>query len=247
MLDVHPPHSPTHSWIDFFIHVGTICVGLLIAVGLEQTVELFHHRYQAHRAQEMILAEIDFNRTRISQQLQLFESHESALMKDLAVLRRIRRHTLQPTDQLEYLRLSDRLSDSAWSAARTSGVVDYLPQDEVVAWESIYKSQAAIDAYSVIAKDDLVKATAVLNSADGPQHLTGAQFRAAEMTLASSPSANSSILQNLQPADLLRLAPTQIDELEHGFQVALSQDDQMIRWYVDLDASMDKALSTSKP
>jgi hypothetical protein len=33
MLDVHPPHEAAHTWKDFFIHVGTICVGLLIAIG----------------------------------------------------------------------------------------------------------------------------------------------------------------------------------------------------------------------
>jgi hypothetical protein len=36
MLDVYPPHHPTHTWRDFFIHVATICVGL------EQTVAAIH-------------------------------------------------------------------------------------------------------------------------------------------------------------------------------------------------------------
>ena len=45
MLDVHPPHAPTHTWRDFFIHIATITVGLLIAVGLEQAVEFLHHRH----------------------------------------------------------------------------------------------------------------------------------------------------------------------------------------------------------
>ena len=48
MLDVHPPHSATHTWKDFFIHIATIVIGLLIAVGLEQGVEYMHHRHQAH-------------------------------------------------------------------------------------------------------------------------------------------------------------------------------------------------------
>jgi hypothetical protein len=39
MLDVHPPHQAIHGWRDFFIHIATIVVGLLIAVALEQTVE----------------------------------------------------------------------------------------------------------------------------------------------------------------------------------------------------------------
>ncbi len=39
MLDVHPPHHAANSWRDFFIHIATIVVGLLIAVGLEQAVD----------------------------------------------------------------------------------------------------------------------------------------------------------------------------------------------------------------
>ena len=42
MLDVHPPHNPTHTWRDFFIHIATIVIGLLIAIGLEQSVEAFY-------------------------------------------------------------------------------------------------------------------------------------------------------------------------------------------------------------
>jgi hypothetical protein len=50
MLDVHPPHEAAHSWRDFFIHIATSVVGLLIAIGLEQTVEHFHHRFTAPTA-----------------------------------------------------------------------------------------------------------------------------------------------------------------------------------------------------
>ncbi len=44
MLDVHPAHHAAQSWRDFFIHIATIVIGLLIAIGLEQTVEYVHHR-----------------------------------------------------------------------------------------------------------------------------------------------------------------------------------------------------------
>jgi len=43
MLDIHPPREAAHTWKDFFIHIATICVGLLIAIALEQTVEALHH------------------------------------------------------------------------------------------------------------------------------------------------------------------------------------------------------------
>jgi hypothetical protein len=34
-----PPARATHSWKDLFIHIVTIVIGLIIAAGLEQTVE----------------------------------------------------------------------------------------------------------------------------------------------------------------------------------------------------------------
>ena len=37
-MDVHAPHEPIHTWRDFFIHLITITVGLLIAISLEGMV-----------------------------------------------------------------------------------------------------------------------------------------------------------------------------------------------------------------
>ena len=44
MLDVHAPHESVHGWRDFFVHLATITIGLLIALGLEGCVEWMHHR-----------------------------------------------------------------------------------------------------------------------------------------------------------------------------------------------------------
>src|ERR1700685_1095367 len=54
MLDVHAPHH-ANTWRDFFIHIATICVGLLIAVTLEQTVEAVHH----HQQRKQLLVSLD--------------------------------------------------------------------------------------------------------------------------------------------------------------------------------------------
>ena len=61
MLDVHPPHSPTHTWKDFLIHIATIVIGLLIAIGLEQTVEWFHHRRQVAETHNALHEEREHN------------------------------------------------------------------------------------------------------------------------------------------------------------------------------------------
>ena len=45
MLDVHAPHQTVHTWKDFLIHIAAITIGLLMALGLESTVEWLHHRH----------------------------------------------------------------------------------------------------------------------------------------------------------------------------------------------------------
>jgi hypothetical protein len=54
MLDVHPPHESIHTWKSFFIHIATIVIGLFIAVGIEQTVEMFHHRHVREQLEEQM-------------------------------------------------------------------------------------------------------------------------------------------------------------------------------------------------
>ncbi|HEV7122840.1 MAG TPA: hypothetical protein VGN24_05360, partial [Rhodanobacter sp.] len=48
MFDIHVPEHSTRTWRDFFIHIATIVIGLLIAIGLEQAVEYVHHRHQLY-------------------------------------------------------------------------------------------------------------------------------------------------------------------------------------------------------
>jgi hypothetical protein len=61
MLDVHPAHHAASTWRDFFIHIATIVIGLVIAVGLEQGVEAIHRHHQLHRLQEDVQTECQAN------------------------------------------------------------------------------------------------------------------------------------------------------------------------------------------
>ena len=59
MLDMHAPHQAVHTSKDFFIHIATIVIGLLIAVALEQSVVAFHHRDQRSRLEEEMHAVLE--------------------------------------------------------------------------------------------------------------------------------------------------------------------------------------------
>ena len=63
VLDVHVPHT-THTWKDFWIHLGTITAGLLIAISLEQSVEKLHHLHQRHELEASLRTECEANKER---------------------------------------------------------------------------------------------------------------------------------------------------------------------------------------
>jgi hypothetical protein len=83
MLDVHPPHEAIHTWKAFLIHIVAIAIGLLIAVGLEQTVEFFHHRHQRLQLEEQMHEIFEDNVALLStQRIRLY--NRVALQRDLA-------------------------------------------------------------------------------------------------------------------------------------------------------------------
>jgi hypothetical protein len=73
MLDVHPAHHAATTWRDFFVHIATIVLGLIIAIGLEQTVEFFHHRHQRHHLQEDLHGEAEQNLQIIARDLRMHD------------------------------------------------------------------------------------------------------------------------------------------------------------------------------
>jgi hypothetical protein len=83
MLDVHAPNKTVHTWQDFLIHIAAITIGLLMALGLEATVEWFHHRHQASQALELLRHELDQNRNVIYDTQQNINEAATTIYVDL--------------------------------------------------------------------------------------------------------------------------------------------------------------------
>jgi hypothetical protein len=132
MLDVHPPHSPTHTWRDFLIHIATIVIGLLIAIGLEQSVEILHHRYQRQELQRNLQEDSDQNRDYATADLE-----RGQYIMDWAREQALRVERAGPSGSVSIrpLVLSNGTdiyipNSGIWAAARLNGEVGLLP-----AWE----------------------------------------------------------------------------------------------------------------
>lgn len=141
MIDVHPPHGATHTWRDFLIHMTAICLGLLIAIGLEQSVEYIHHRHERQQLREDL-------RAQAKQQVPLLHENQIVWAESIAWNRAILRagRDVTPSAGFVTFTLPPRkkvglaphvLANGVWTAAKSSGGVALLSRDEIVTWDQI--------------------------------------------------------------------------------------------------------------
>jgi hypothetical protein len=140
MLDVHPPHAPTHTWRDFLIHIATICVGLLIAIGLEQSVEAIHHRrerdalvqemrVEAERNIRLLHTDIDRNIEKAAWNRAILTALQTSSPQDGIVTATL------PTHETFLPQISP--SRAVWSVAKTNGKVALLSEREAEIYDRL--------------------------------------------------------------------------------------------------------------
>lgn len=131
MLEVHPPHQVVHTWKDFFIHIATIAVGLLIAIGLEQTVEYLHHRQQLRNARDQLSIETDGNRDILRENIDSIRTLQADLDRDMTVIREYQSSKTAMKGRLNYSHKIFRPRDAAWLSVKQNGVLALMPYDEI--------------------------------------------------------------------------------------------------------------------
>lgn len=134
MLDVHPVHT-VRGWRDFFVHIATIVVGLLIAVGLEQLVEFVHHSHQLADTRRALRLEREENYKTLTAQTSAWRREVAELQNNLLVLQYLQQHPGTPQEKLPGVLVwrfsSLQFATAVWDAANTSGVVALMPRQEI--------------------------------------------------------------------------------------------------------------------
>jgi len=140
-MDVHPPHAGIHSWKDFWIHLGTITVGLLIAISLEQSVEWLHRVHERHVLQGELREEGNENVRAVQVDIERLQYQRNGMV--------LRRKDVQQMIASEgKLKLPFRVippsgtitlpSESSWDSAKASGKVALLPDNESDVYSFLY-------------------------------------------------------------------------------------------------------------
>lgn len=144
MLDVHAPHESIHTVKDFLIHIAAIVVGLLLAVGLEQTVEHIHLKYQLRDARVALEQERKSNVDSLAAAAQEWRWEMVELQNNLLVLRFVQQHPGAPQTSLPGdLRWEQdpvRFNHAVWDAAQQNGIVRLMPLQESNADQQRYLS-----------------------------------------------------------------------------------------------------------
>jgi hypothetical protein len=126
MLDVHAPHEDVHTWRGFLVHIAAIVIGLLIAVGLEQSVEFFHHRQQRAQLTAALQRDGEANREYIEGDIVKAQGVLDWALGQAAAFERA-----GPSGPLTLRRMPRGYIGSpdagVWPSAKASGVTNLLP------------------------------------------------------------------------------------------------------------------------
>jgi hypothetical protein len=139
-MDVHAPHKPIQSIKEFLVHLLAITIGLLIALGLESTVEWVHHRHLARDARENIYQEYRANQQDVLRQLSALPDEDKHLDEILSVIDSVQHgRSYKPIGGFHWT--SILLRDSAWEAASSTGAIAFMDYDEVKRYSKLYAVQ----------------------------------------------------------------------------------------------------------
>jgi hypothetical protein len=145
-MDIHKPKA-AHSWREFAVEIGTIIVGILIALSLEQAVELSRGQHELAEARKALAAELGVNAGRVLQQTDqdpCIDVRLKLLEAWAAGTARVPSANLASIDNRPLLA---SLRTSAWEVTKTGAVAAHMPVSERLAYASIYDklaNQAAI-------------------------------------------------------------------------------------------------------
>lgn len=147
MLDVHLPHKSLHGFREFFLHLFTITVGLLIATQIESFVEWRHHVHLAEEARASLRKEIASNVKYLQMGQTGLKQWQTETQANLAILERMEDQPKDSKGQPVSLMANATITgafDTAWKTAQSTGALAYMPYEEAQRYSLIYMALASL-------------------------------------------------------------------------------------------------------
>jgi hypothetical protein len=163
MIDIHPPEHGIHGTRDFFLHLFTITIGLLIALGLEAGVEAIHHRHQREQAETLIRQEIQNNLADLRQGAPVVRAELKQMNLVLEALQALAQSKPATLRESEFSFREAPIQDAAWRTANSTGVLNYMDYAEVERFADAYKEQELLQTMEERALEDYLEMMPILS------------------------------------------------------------------------------------
>ena len=155
MLDVHPPEHGIHGTRDFFMHLLTITVGLLIALALENAAEAVHHRHQRREAEEVLRHELEDNQKKLPEILASAQKTRENMVRVLNFLEDRREGKPGDASGIKLGYSEANLQSSGWKTVQATGVLVYMDPEHVRRYAGAYTSQQWLEESEARALDHI--------------------------------------------------------------------------------------------
>jgi hypothetical protein len=174
-VEVHAAPGPLGTLREFMLHLLAMAIGMLLALGLEASVEWSHHRSLVREAEENIVREIGDNQKGLALELASLPVEKAQLEEILTIVSDLQNgRSATPLPSMHWATI--RLSASSWSTSAASGATTHMGYAEVKRYSLLYASQdtynALMDRYLGL-RLEMFGALERLNLPDRP---SGAEF-----------------------------------------------------------------------
>ncbi len=160
-MHLHRP-KPLHGWRELLLEIGVIVVGIVIAIGLEQAVELFHHGHQREQLTSALRRDGEANRGYVADDIAKTQAILDWALGQASALERA-----GPTGPLILHRMPTGFigepDAGVWPSAKASGVTNLLPASAQNWLEYLAELQNEIFVSSASATGQLYAAYADLD------------------------------------------------------------------------------------
>ena len=137
-MDLHPPGGPVRSIKDFFVHIGVVTLGILIALGLEQMVEAHHRANLAKIAVAGFRQELEYDEAQVKEVLARIPELQGKIEGAIALLSAAPIPGA-PAEPLTYPGFSlDVVSTASWDTAIATQALNELPFEAVTRYAQAY-------------------------------------------------------------------------------------------------------------
>lgn len=137
-MELHAPGGPVRSLKDFFVHIGVVTLGILIALGLEQLVEAHHRSQLARTAVAGFHSELAYNERQVKEMQSQVADLQAKVEKAIAQLSSVAVSGASEPP-IVYPGFSfEGVPTAAWDTAVATQALNEMPFDAVTRYAQAY-------------------------------------------------------------------------------------------------------------